>query len=91
MFSKIKTAFFGMKLSRVQFVSAFGKIVIPESNLIEGLESAAGENLFCILPVGKIGTNVIAINYDDNLIALRNVLWNENEYFYDITEVIYSE
>lgn len=86
-FDAVKTAFFEMRLTRLQFASAFGKVVIPESILLSGLETTGGENVYCIVPVGAIGDNVIVINADGELSAMRNMAWSINDYFYDITEV----
>jgi len=88
MFERIKDAFYDMKLPRLQFASALGKIVIPEVTLIPGLDSTAGENVYCIVPVGSIGANVIVINSEGELATMRGMPWGLDEYFYDITEVI---
>lgn len=86
-FEKIKDAFYDMKLSRLKLASAFGRIVIPESVLVRGMSSYAGESLYCVVPVGAIGSSVICKAASGNLVTMSQVSWRD-EAFYDITEVI---
>lgn len=88
MFSRIKDAFYAMELPRLAFASTFGKIVIPEAILVPGLDSQAGENIYCIIPVGCIGANVIVINSRGHVEAIKGMPWTTDEYFYDVTEVV---
>lgn len=87
-FEAVKAAFFEMRLRRLPLASSLGKIVIPETTLLAGLESTAGENIYCIVPVGALGENVIVINTEGELSVMRNGTWGTDEFFYDITEVV---
>lgn len=87
-FEKIKTAFYNMELPRLKLASAFGRIVIPESVLVKGLGSMAGESVFCLVMLGVIGKNVICKTSEGSLTAMSRVPWLEDEAFYDITEVV---
>lgn len=87
-FESVKAAFFEMRLHRLPLASSLGKIVIPETTLLAGLESSAGENIYCIVPVGALGENIIVINTEGELSIMRNGAWGTEEFFYDITEVV---
>lgn len=85
-FNKIKDAFFALDLPRLQLASAFGRIVIPESVMVQGLRSL-GEAIYCIVPVGAIGKNIICVTPDGNLYT-RSELSCTSDLYYDITEVL---
>lgn len=87
MFNEIRRKFFDLELPRIPLVSAFGKVVIPESTLVRGLQSSTGESLYCIVPVGVIGNNVIVKNASCTCSSIKNTPWRTDEYFYDISEV----
>lgn len=87
-FERIKTAFYEMELPRLQLQSAFGRVVIPESVLVKGISTMAGESVFCIVMVGVIGKNVICKTSEGSLLTMPRVPWLEDEAFYDITEVV---
>lgn len=87
-FEKIKCAFYDMKLPRLHLAGCFGKVVIPESVLMQGLASTTGDVIYCIVPVGVIGRNVICKTSGGKLSAMKNIPTSEEEGFYDITEVL---
>lgn len=87
-FEKVKEAFSNLELPRVKLVSAFGRIVVPESVLLRGLGSTMGETMYCIVPVGVIGANVICKDENGSLVAMTKPTWFDDEAFYDITEVV---
>lgn len=88
MFDRIKEAFYEMSLPRIRFANAFGRVVIPEPVLMEALRTAAGETVYCIVPVGSIGTNVICKTASGNLEAKSSMAWGFDDYLFDITEVV---
>lgn len=87
-FERIKDAFYNMELPRLAFASIFGRVVIPETELLKALGTFAGENVYCIVPVGAIGTNLICKTPAGRLYAMTGMAWNFEEAFYDITEVV---
>ena len=89
-FEEVKEAFLSMELSRVPFATAIGKVVIPQSVLIRGLGTAAGENIYCIVPVGAIGDNVVVRNSDGQLAVMNKMPWTIDDYFFDVTEVLHA-
>lgn len=87
MFTTVKEAFLGMKLSRVPIQSCFGRIVIPEEVLLSELVGGTGESLFCIVPVGIVGQKLICLTSENSITALSPSGWELSSAFYDITEV----
>lgn len=87
-FEKVKDAFFNLELPRIKLVSTFGRIVIPESVLVRSVGSALGESIYCVVPVGVIGSNVICKTDSGALESLVNPSWLYDDALYDITEVV---
>lgn len=95
-FERIKRAFYEMQLPRVQFASAFGKVVIPEPVLVSSLTSHSGESAYCIVPVGTIGTHIVCKDTQGRLKTIEMhknaegewTPWGLDTAFYDITGVI---
>lgn len=95
-FEKVKEAFYEMRLPRVQFASAFGKVVIPEPVLVSSLTSQSGESVYCIVPVGTIGTHIVCKDTQGRLSTIEMhqnsdgdwTPWGIDTAFYDITGVI---
>lgn len=87
-FEEIKTAFLGMKLSRIPIQAAFGRVVIPEKILLQELTGGTGESLFCMLPVGIVGSKVICLTSEGALSAVTPSGWDLTSAFYDVTEVV---
>ena len=98
-FERVRNAFFDMELPRVQLASAFGRVVVPEPVLLSALSSASSDTIYCIVPVGTIGNNVICKDFD-GILTLMELLpeedsvpgswrpWGFDTYFYDITGVL---
>lgn len=86
-FDSIKTAFLNMKLTRIPIQAAFGKVVIPESVLLQELMAGTGETLYCFVPVGIVGTKLICLTAEDVLTSVTPNGWSLEDAFYDITEV----
>lgn len=86
-FNSIKEAFLDMQLSRVPIQSAFGRVVIPESLLLQELTGGTGESLYCLLPVGVVGDKVVCMSSDGSLSTIVPSGWDVDSAFYDITEV----
>ena len=89
-FETINTAFYNLELSRIPFASSLGRVVIPESVLIGALSTSVGENLYCIVPVGAIGNNIVTRTSSGELAATANTPWGVNDYFFDVTEVLHA-
>lgn len=95
-FDRVKDAFYNLELPRIKFASAFGKVVIPEPVLVNSMTSRSGENIYCIVPVGAIGNNLICKDAMGNLVTMEmretsEGVWDPWGYdtaFYDITGVI---
>lgn len=93
LFNKITKEFYAVNLPRVKLTSCFGRIVIPESVLCKAIKSNFCA-VYCIVPVGVIGMNVICKNADGELYDIHtdgivgNDIWDIDDYFYDITEVV---
>lgn len=87
-FEKVKSAFYEMELPCIKLASAFGRIVVPESVLVKGLSSMSGESIYCVVPVGVIGNDVICKNERGKLEAIVRAPWLNDDALYDITEVI---
>lgn len=88
-FNRVRDAFFRLELPRLQLSSAFGRVVVPESVLVQGVKSA-GESVYCMVPVGAIGDNIISLTPDGNLQVQAGVARTTENNFYDITEVAYA-
>lgn len=86
-FERVKDSFYNFELSRIKLESAFGKIVIPESVLVQGLTGSSGEAMYCIVPVGLVGEVLVCLTSDGGLTTMTQLDWL-SESFYDITEVI---
>lgn len=87
MLSKIKDSFFNLKLPRIQMKAAFGKIIVPEEVLLQAISTDSTANLYCLLPVGTVGINVITMSPEGDTQVMVMPNWDVT-YFYDITEVI---
>ncbi len=88
MFNNISSALLNMELPRIPFTSCLGRMVIPESTLMDAFKEGLGADLFCIVPVGVIGEAVITITSEGNLATVFPKEWSTTEAFYDITEVV---
>lgn len=88
MFMRVKEAFLTLQLSRIPIKSAFGRIVIPENILVKELTSGTGESLYCLVPVGIVGSKLICVTAEDVLTSITPSGWDLSDAFYDITEVI---
>lgn len=87
-YSKVRKAFLDMDLPRIPIQAAFGRVVIPESVLLKELAEDSGETIYCILPVGVVGSKVICLTASGELSGSTPVDWDKDGAFYDITEVI---
>ena len=87
-FEKIKESFFNMTLPRTSIHGALGRVVIPEDVLLEGMNSLIGENLYCLVPVGSIGGNVVCKNHEGYLHILHDTPNMLEKKYYDVTEVV---
>ena len=87
-FDSIKKAFLDMDLARIPLQSSFGRIIIPENILVQELTSGVGESLYCLLPVGVVGSKLICITAESKLVSVKPSGWDFDSAFYDITEVV---
>lgn len=88
MFLRIKEAFLSLELQRVKLTSSFGRIVIPEDVMIRELSSSIGDALYCIVPVGVIGEQIILMNSFGQPITQVMTEWDVEGFFYDVTDVV---
>lgn len=88
MFQKIRTAFLGMQLERLKLAQAFGKVVIPESVMVRELGNTAGDALYCIVPLGMIGEQLVKLDSAGRLVTERPSDWEPSGAFYDVTPLI---
>lgn len=89
-YMQIKDAFMNLTLSRIKLNSSFGRIVIPESVMLNELSSSTGDALYCILPVGVIGDQLISLNSSGVIITEDIDEKFIDGYFYDVTDMITS-
>lgn len=73
----IEERFKKMELLRVPVESTFGKLVIPESNLLQALSSGIVDTISPIIPIGIIETQLLAYTGDD-----IETMENKEEFFY---------
>lgn len=88
MFMQVKEAFLDMKLSRIPIQASFGRIVVPESVLVEEVINDTGESMFCLVPIGVVGSKVICMSSEGAIISVNPSGWDLESAFYDITGVV---
>lgn len=87
-YNKIADALVEHSVRRVSFVSCLGRVVIPESVMETAFSEGFGADLFCMVPVGKIGEIVVCKTATGKLESVYPRGWTTDEAFYDVTEVV---
>ena len=83
----IKDQFFDMKLQRLSFAGAIGKVVIPEEVLYNALVRDNCSEIFTVLPIGAIGNNIVVISPSGSIEVSDEQLTLKG-FYYDVSEVV---